>query len=89
MPNKYTSSDWDKLTSKIKGEVVSHIRMRMFETDPDSSSKITRSLILETMIYLDGFNSCLKEYVEQPTSPEEVNKFLLEEAFRYVLRRIN
>lgn len=80
--------DLDGLVKIVKSDIKNHVRLKMIQTNPDWMDLITRKLILDTLIFIDGFGSCLKEYVSPPYNKEEVQEFLKGEAFRYVYRRI-
>ena len=80
--------EMDKLVKVVKSDMKNHVRIKMLQTNPEWESLITRKLIIDTLIFVDGFGTCLKEYIEPPVNKEEVQEFLLNEAFRYVFNRI-
>lgn len=78
----------DNLVKIVKSDIRNYVRLKMIQSNPEWMDLITRKLVLDTLVFIDGFGMCLKEYVNPPYNKEEVQEFLKDEAFRYVYRRI-
>lgn len=78
-------SDLIKVT---KPDVATHVKIRMLQSNPEWSQYVTRRLILDALIFIDGFGRCLIEYVEPPYNEDDIKSFLKEEAFIFVYSKI-
>lgn len=78
----------DDMVSLAKSDISTFVKIKMLQTHPEWSSFITRKLIMEAMIFMDGFGSCLKELISSPYNEDDIKEFLKEESFRFIYRKI-
>lgn len=78
----------NKMVTLAKSDISNFVKIRMLQVSPEWSSLITRKLIMETMVFMDGFGSCLKEFIKAPYNEDEIRNFLKEEAFQFMYRKI-
>lgn len=88
MSGKKHKDELQDLVTLAKSDISTHVKIRMLQTNPDWSNLITRKLLIETLTFMDGFGTCLKEYISPPIKKDDVKEFLKEEAFLFICRRI-
>lgn len=76
----------DKVFTVLKSKLKAEIVKRIMKYDVELRSKLTNKLILDTIIYLEGYTEASKDTFAYPLNREEVEEFLYDEAFKYVLR---
>lgn len=69
-----------KIREKLRGEIL--------ERAPHLHFEITNKLLNEIIVYLKGYISCFKTYIEPPYNDVEVRELLYGEAIDYALKKV-
>jgi hypothetical protein len=83
------SKELEDLMIIVKSEINIYVKVKMLQNNPELSSLITRKQILDSLIFIEGFSSCLKEFIEPPYDRERIQEFLKNEAYNFILNRIS
>ncbi len=78
----------DSIVNVVKSDISTYVKIKMLQVQPEWNHLITRKLIMDALVFIDGFGSCLKEYMQPPIEKEAVQDFLKSEAFSYIYGRI-
>ena len=70
------------------GKLRSYIKDRIRTSFQEDKNQITKKLLNDAHIYIQGYRDCLKEYVILPINKKEMELFLHERAFEYIQSRI-
>jgi len=71
-----------------KAEIRKYTRHTMRDAYPEEAGKVTDKLILQCVIYMEGYCDAMSYGVEEPVNHEELKTFLLGVAYDYILRHI-
>lgn len=57
--------------------------------NPELRNRLSKNLINKTLIFIQGYATCLKEEMAPPVNIQEVKAVLLSEGFKYVWTKVN
>lgn len=82
----------DKAIAEIldfnRNDVKLQIRGRVIARRPEVLSQVSNKIVNDATIYLRGYAEALVEHIEQPFTVKEIQDFIYDRGFEYILRRV-
>lgn len=72
-----------------RNDIKLKVRKKVIASRPELLSMISNKLINETYIYTQGYVNALKENIEEPFNRIEIQSFIYDRAYDYVVRRLD
>jgi hypothetical protein len=79
-------TDIKKLLIVHKSEMVAYVRRRR-QSHPELSQSITNRMIIEALIYIQGYSAAIEKELVRPIIKGDLRDFLLEQGMSYILKQ--